>query len=606
MLHFRYLRNTAAIGCMLLGTGSIWAAGSQAHRSVADARILADIPSSAQAVVIIHDMAGLDKKVAALTQKLKIPVLPPSLRHIEKELDLPRGITAHGTAAIVMIPGATATGSTHTVMILPAKDPASVIAAMNFSTGKDGLAHGQSASGESIYAMSGRGCIMVSNDHGALLRFKSVSKAMAPMRSESEQSLADQSDVYFLLNMPSILTRIEQLMAKTHSTATGTKAGHAEELKSIAKKVALRILKDTQSALIGLRITPAAVTLSMVSNAKAGSQVAQALACLRPLPAKPLMGLPEIKPWAEIAASNFDGAQTAGLINKWAEDLPASATHDQKQIAEIRDSLTLFAQCIKPLSQSASVMGISSKPKEFLTPSAYMVSSKTPAASAALMQRLFVKQWHWISHLQFGMGTSVKYKIAVSPRKVTIGSVPFTSITISPILSGTQTPEAGAMQMEEQLMGAASQKYLIGSNETQVVIGGNCGNHFLAAAVKASANGSDTLDTKPRIAAAAKHIPAGSTIVEYLDLSPLFAALGQRIEAMANMNSPIVKMPATEPMSISVAASKNTLTGQWRMPMKNLEQLSMRVHALLPLLLMMEMQSMQGNQAGQAGVGQPQ
>ncbi len=72
------------------------------------------------------------------------------------------------------------------------------------------------------------------------------------------------------------------------------------------------------------------------------------------------------------------------------------------------------------------------------------------------------------------------------------------------------------------------------------------------------------------------------------------------------MNSPIVKMPATEPMSISVAASKNTLTGQWRMPMKNLEQLSMRVHALLPLLLMMEMQSMQGNQAGQAGVGQPQ
>ena len=82
--------------------------------------------------------------------------------------------------------------------------------------------------------------------------------------------------------------------------------------------------------------------------------------------------------------------------------------------------------------------------------------------------------------------------------------------------------------------------------------------------------------------------------------------MAQRVQAMANMNAPILKMPATEPMSISVAVKNDTLTGQWRMPMKNLEQLSMRIHALLPLVMMMEMQSMQGNQAGQGGAGQPQ
>jgi hypothetical protein len=55
-------------------------------------------------------------------------------------------------------------------------------------------------------------------------------------------------------------------------------------------------------------------------------------------------------------------------------------------------------------------------------------------------------------------------------------------------------------------------------------------------------------------------------------------------------------------MSISLAAHHNTLTGQWRMPMKNLQQLSTRIHALLPLAMMMEMQSMQAGQ----GAGPPQ
>ena len=155
MFNRKHLLKAAAMACLLLSTGPILAAGMSRGNSAPDAKILANIPATAQAVVIIHDMAALDKKVAMLAEKLKIPVLPPSLRHIEKTLNLPRGITAHGTAAVVVIANSAKGGQAHAVMILPAKDPAAAIANMNFSTGTDGVEHGQTANGGNIYAIAG-------------------------------------------------------------------------------------------------------------------------------------------------------------------------------------------------------------------------------------------------------------------------------------------------------------------------------------------------------------------------------------------------------------------------------------------------------------------
>ncbi|MHB1768069.1 MAG: hypothetical protein ACYCUV_09495 [Phycisphaerae bacterium] len=610
MLNSRHLLKAAAIACMFLGTGSILAAGTGANRTATDAKLLADIPSTAQAVVIIHDMAALDKKVAMLAQKLKIPVLPPSLRHIEKTLNLTRGITAHGTAAIVMIPDGSAVGSAHSVMILPAKDPASAIANMNFSTGKDGLAHGQSADGRDVYAMAGKGFIMVSNHQQALLQFKSVSTAITPMLTASEQPLADNSDVYILLNVPAIRKPLEKAMAKTDSSDATSKATNGAELKTIAKKVGIRMAKDTHSALIGLRISSAAMTLSMISDEKAGSPTAQALSCLRPLTANPLMGLPDSTSLIEAAASNIDGALAAKILDQWAVGLSATASDSQAGKNTLSDAVRELARWIRPMSQCSSLLNVASKATGPVMPSIGLANSQTPAASAAGLQALLVNEGRWLTSFQLSMGTKVHYHTTVSPEKVVIASIPFASIKQAMVLPAAGTPRGdairSAMKMQQALLGMNTESYLIGSNDKQLIVGGNCSHNLIAETVKASASGTDALDSNAEIMAAAKHTLDGPCLISYLNLSPFIGAMAQRVQAMANMNAPILKMPATEPMSMSVAVKNNTLTGQWRMPMKNLEQLSMRIHALLPLVMMMEMQSMQGNQAGQGGAGQPQ
>lgn len=608
MLQHKHFLRAAAMACMFLAAGSVLAVGPRANYTTTDARLMAHIPATAQAVVIIHDMASLDKKIALLAQNLKIPVLPPSLRHIEKNLNLPRGIDAHGTAAIVVIPDGTRADTAHTVMILPTKTPAAAITNMNFSTGKDGLSHGQSADGRTIYAMAGKKCIMVSHNHGALLQFKSVSTAITPILTESEVPLAEKSDVYVVLNVPALRKPFTKALLNTRTGATDnttSSQANKSELKTIGKKVAMQWVNDTHSALLGLRISRAAITLSMVSHEKPDSQVAKAIDCLRPLAEKPLMGLPGSTRLMEAAASNIDGKLAARFLDKWAMELPGASARSW-----LPEMLQQLAALIKPITASNTIINVSSHAKGPLLTTVGLAESKTPAATALLMQHLLVSEASWVSKLQFSMGTKLKYRTSVVPNKVTIGSIPFTVIKQSMALPAAGTPDGdamrNAMKMQQELLGNATQTYFIGSNDTHVIVGGNSGHKLLAGTVKASSAGSDALDSNPQLMAADKHIVAGASLITYLDLSPFIAAMAQRVQAMANINSPMPRMSATEPMSISVAVKDNILTGQWRMPMKNLEQLSTRIHALLPLVMMMEMQSMQGGQGGQAGANPPQ
>ena len=615
MLNHKHLLKTAAMACLLLSTGPLLAAGTNPNYSTTDAKILADIPASAQAVIIIHDMAALDKKVAMLAQKLKIPVLPPSLRHIEKTLDLPRGITAHGTAAVVIIPNSAADATAHAVMILPAKDPAAAIANMNFSTGTHGVEHGQTANGANIYAIAGKHCIMVSQHEKALLRCKTVSSPITPLLTQSQQPLAERSDVYVLLNIPQIRKPLEKAMKQTGSvngdqTDGGGKTTHPSELKTIGRKVIMSLANDTHCALIGLRITSGALTLSMVSDEKAGSQVAKALECLRPLAAKPLIGLPESTQLFEAAASHIDGVRTAKLLDQWATELPISATSGARTNQRISTIIRKTAALVRPFSQSNALVNAASVATGPLLASVELAKSTTPAASAASMVHLLADEGRWISDFQLSMGTKMKYHMTVAPEKVTIASIPFTAIKQSMVLpaAGTAQGDAirSALKMQQKIMGSNAQSYLIGSNHKQLILGVNCGHKLLAETIKAAAANSDALDSHSTIVAAQRHALAGASLVVYLDFSPIIAAITQRVQAMANMNSPIMKLPATEPMSMSLAAHQNTVTGQWRMPMKSLEQLSTRIHALLPLVMMMEMQSMQSGQGAAGGAGAPQ
>ena len=612
MLNHKHLLKTAAMACLLLGTGPLLAAGANSNYSASDAKILANIPAAAQAVIVIHDMAALDKKVAMLAQKLKIPVLPPSLRHIERSLNLPRGITAHGTAAVVIIPNHATGGTAHAVMILPAKDPATALANMNFSTGTDGVAHGQTANGQNIYAMAGKHCLMVSQHERALLRCKTVSSPITPLLTPSQQPLVESSDVYVLLNVPQLRKPMEKAMKNANSvkadqTTANGKAVPSSTLKIIGRKVIMGLADDTHTALIGLRITTGALTISMVSDEKAGSQVAKALECLRPLAARPLIGLPNSTQLFEAAASNIDGVMTAKLLNQWAKQVPTSASSGARSSQRISGIIKKLAALIRPFSQSNVLINTAAGATGSLIASVELAKSATPAASAASMVQLLASEGRWLTNFELSMGTKMKYHMTVAQKKVTIASIPFTVVKQSMVMptAGTAQSDAvrSALKMQQKIMGVKTQTYLIGSNNKQVILGANGSDKILAETVKAAAANADPLGSNSTLAAAQSHILAGSSVVVYMDLSPIVAAITQRLEAMANMNSPLMKLPATEPMSISLSAQHNILTGQWRMPMKNLEQLSTRIHALIPLAMMMEMQSMQ---AGQGGAGAPQ
>ncbi len=597
----------AALACMLLTSGHVLAADSSAHNATADARLLARIPADAQAVVIIHDMGALDKKIARLAQKLKIPVLPPSLRSIEKKMNLPRGLDAHGTAAIAEIATGINGRTSYSVMILPTQHPKAAITNMNFSTGADGLAHGQSANGRDIYAMAGHHCIMVSHNRSALLQFKSVNAALTPMLTASEQPLAASSDVCVLLNVPAIRKPIELALAKSghgNMAATGAtgESGRGSELKTIAKQIGLRLVKDTHSALLALRISRAAISISMVSDEKANSHMAQVLDCLRPLPVKPLRGLPNSTHFAEAAACNINGHLAATLLEQWAIGAAKDSTPGEAESHQFSKVLQQIAALLKSGSLGNTLVNVSSHTTGPIMSSVGLMSSQHPAVMAALMRHLLISETRWLTKFQFNMGTALRYRTTVEPHAVTIAAVPFTVIKQSMIPPATGNEEAhairAAMKMQQALMGVASQTYFIGNNDQQLIVGGNCSHKLIADTVHASATGSDQLESNPQIVAAEKHILNNSSMVMYQDWSPVIAALTQRVKAMAKMNSPMLQMPATTPMSISVAVMNNTLTGQWRMPMDNLEQLSMRIHALLPLVMMMEMQAMQGDQGG--------
>ncbi len=597
----------AALACMLLTSGHVLAADSSAHNATADARLLARIPADAQAVVIIHDMGALDKKIARLAQKLKIPVLPPSLRSIEKKMNLPRGLDAHGTAAIAEIATGINGRTSYSVMILPTQHPKAAITNMNFSTGADGLAHGQSSNGRDIYAMAGHHCIMVSHNRSALLQFKSVNAALTPMLTASEQPLAASSDVCVLLNVPAIRKPIELALAKSghgNMAATGAtgESGRGSELKTIAKQIGLRLVKDTHSALLALRISRAAISISMVSDEKANSHMAQVLDCLRPLPVKPLRGLPNSTHFAEAAACNINGHLAATLLEQWAIGAAKDSTPGKAESHQFSKVLQQIAALLKSGLLGNTLVNVSSHTTGPIMSSVGLMSSQHPAVMAALMRHLLISETRWLTKFQFNMGTALRYRTTVEPHAVTIAAVPFTVIKQSMIPPATGNEEAhairAAMKMQQALMGVASQTYFIGNNDQQLIVGGNCSHKLIADTVHASATGSDQLESNPQIVAAEKHILNNSSMVMYQDWSPVIAAITQRVKAMAKMNSPMPQMPATTPMSISVAVMNNTLTGQWRMPMDNLEQLSMRIHALLPLVMMMEMQAMQGDQGG--------
>ncbi len=603
MLKFNLLRAAAvaASGLFLLA-GSAHAA---AHAAT-DAQLLANIPATAQAVVVIHDLDALHKKVDVLAQKLKIPVLPPSLRHIEKTLNLPRGIDPHGTAAIVEIPGSGTHTHAHTVIIAPARHPAKAIANMNFSTDNAGLAHGQSADGRDLYAMAGKGCIIISHNHNALLAFKSVSTAVTPVLTESEQSLAVRSDVYVLLNIPVMRNAIEKAMSKSNSAddtnATGA-ANKTSELKIIGKHVVNAMLNDTHSAILALRVSSAALTLSMVSDEKAGSQMDQLLSCLRPLGAKAFMGLPDATPYMEMAASNIDGPRTAKLIRRWASELTTTSTHANTGKDQLPTVLSQIAALVKPLSNTNSLVTVAPTAKGPLMQSTAVIVSQTPASTAARCRHLLVSESKWLSNFQLGITPKVQYRMNVSPDPVNIASIPFTVIKQSIIQPAAGTPQGdavrSALKIQQSLLGMSTQTYLLGHNDHQVIMGGNCNHKMLADTVKAAADASDPLDSNSLIMAAGQHTLANASVVTYMDLSPFIAAIAQRIEAMANVNTLVPQLAATEPMSLSLAVHEHTLQGQLRMPMSNLEQLSTRIHALIPLAMMMEMQSMQSGQGGE-------
>jgi hypothetical protein len=602
MVKFNILRAAAAaISGIIMLAGSAHAATNAAS----DAQLLANIPATARMVVVIHDLAALHKKVDVLAQKLKIPVLPPSLRHIEKTLNLPRGIDAHGTAAVVDIRGTGPGAKAHAVILAPARHPAKAIASMNFSTDSAGLAHGQSAEGQAIYAMAGKGYIMISQHRRALLAFKSINTTVAPMLTESEQPLAARSDVYVLLNIPAMRKPVEKALsefAPADATTAKGAAGNSTEFKTISRHVVTGMLQDTDSALVSLRISKGAVTLGMVSDEKAGSQMDQLLSCLQPLGTKPLMGLPTAAPLLEAAANKINGPLTAKILRHWANKLSTTSKSGDVSKDQLPALLLQVAALVEPLSDLNAVATVASNTKGPVMQFTTVAASQTPAATAARYRHLMVSESKWMSNFQMGMSPKVQYRTSVSPEPVTIASIPFTVMKQSMVLPAAGTPQndavRSAMKMEDAMMGIATQTYLVGHNEHQVIVGANCSRKMLADTVKAAGAGADILDSNSEIMAARQHILAHAAIVAYMDWSPFIAAIAQRIEAMAHVNTPAPAIPATEPMSVSLAVDHHTLQGQVRMPIKNLEQLSARIHALIPLAMMMEMQAMQAGQGG--------
>ncbi len=607
------LKNKLFRAAMLAGLFLVVGGGTAgaAVAATTDVALLKQIPSFAQAVVIIHDPALLDKKVATLAQKLKIPVLPPPLKQIETNMSLPHGIEADGAVALVGIPDSAADKTAHTVIIASAKDPAAVIAnaKMHLAFGKDGLAHGQSADGRDIYVMPGKSCILESHDRLALLQFKTITESVAPMLTESERPSAEHSDIYALINIAAIRKPVEEHIDKSEARdeMTAADASHIQ-LERLGKRAAVAMLNSTDSALFAWRISSDAITQSVIADVKPGTGVAKVLQCLRPLPSTPFKGLPDAHNIFELGAQNLDGAMAANLMNHWGRQI-AAAEHGKKDKYGLTDMLSKLAALVHDITMARSLAVISSKPRGSLYSAVQIANSTNAQASAAVLTELLVKEMAVLTKFETNMKMGIQYRTTVSPKPVVIKDVPFTVIRQKIIPPPGETPQADAMRhamaMQQSLTGLGKQTILVGGKGGHLISGSdaNMGHPLIADAIQSLDSGSDALDANPDIMAAAKHVLPQSSAIVYLDFSPMIATMTQRMKVMINMNTPAIQMPATEPMSLSISTHDGTVHGKMRMPMKNLEQLSARIHALLPLLMMMEMQAMQG---GGGGANQPQ
>jgi hypothetical protein len=235
-------------------------------------------PADAHIVGVIKNLERFSGQVRGLAERLRLPEDAISqLGEMNRMLAMP-GLNAAGSAAFVVLPGEDEDDQ-RMVMILPVNDLQAMVRELGGEPGPG--VNEVEIEGNTMYLKNiDGGFVVAGDDHDAVEAFQPASgsaQRFQQMLGQSGRSLAERSEMYFIANIPAMAPRLRQGLQRGMEQAEmmAMMAGGAQQpnLQAI-QAFADDFLNEAQSAVLGLNIAEAGLSMGMAAQFKEGTQMA--------------------------------------------------------------------------------------------------------------------------------------------------------------------------------------------------------------------------------------------------------------------------------------------------------------------------------------------
>jgi hypothetical protein len=466
------------------------------------------LPADALVVGGIRNLDQFNAEVRAMAESLKLGDAMGPLDHITAVLKTP-GVNSKGSAAFAMVPPAGGAadgeegGEPGMVMILPVSDYKALVEALGGtpSSGIDQV----TLQDHTLFVKSLDGGYILSADKQELLEgFVAKPGAGAgfeKMLGASGKAVADKSDIFFIANIPALAPKlkegIEQMKQQGQMFAmmAGGQGPDFEKFGALAEE----FVRDAQSAVLGLDLGEAGVSLGMGAQFTEGSSFAgyfqgkgDAPSLIAALPNQPFLlafamdsSTPGIKSFVKRMSEMNAGGQMMGPMGV------------AKMIDQI-DGTAFF------LGTTPAIMG-----GLFLNTTAY-IKAKDPSAYLSQTKQTF-------EEMNKKEINGITFLTSYQAESATVGNNKVDVWTMKMQPDPTNPNSAQIAQMQTMLFGPTGLGGYMAKTDKGVVVTYSKNSSLLEQALQSAAKG-EGLSKEAGVSQVAAQLPEARTLAGYVGI----------------------------------------------------------------------------------------
>ena len=548
------------------------------------AEVLSVLPSDALVVIKVKDLAGVSKKVAALSERCGLSALQPQMADpigaIKQDLNIKGGLNESGDAAFAILN--IESDEPQMVTLLPVADYAAFLTNFEGASTENGITtFTNAAGGETVYVASW-------GNYAAISPVKSIVEAQGQgitLPASANAELAAKDAVMFA-NIPVIKTKVLPTLTEEKAEWRQQLISGLEQDENAKKfapllgaafdvyfQAAETFLNETQGSFISINITDAGANFSVVSEFTQGSYIGNFVSSLKGGTSSYLSGLPAS---SYLFYGGFPANSAAlkpvmkDVLDPILAALPELTPEAKTALDEVRSSFDTMMD-----SGAAATFGVI-KPKgqlgqEAIFQSLFVVEGK-PEAYIPAMKKYFASTGTIVKSLMpEGAPAMPGTSFIIEDKALTAGGVSFDRIKAD-VNAEPKTPEEAQMQQVMSFMyGPAGLSYVIGAaDDKHAIFAQGVSDEALAAAVEATKAGQDNLSSLPHIAETAAQLPADRIGVVYVAVDEIATTA---IGYVSQFGMPVKFQlpPNLPPLGVAVSASSNTMRVEYHIPSKTVE-----------------------------------